>query len=203
MEFISVKISDSLIHAFSAILHSTGNNTIQEFFINNHDSNACSYVGIIFNSRSVSIFVFIQIGFIQIKNKIVKITNANTKFIKTHARIIIICFQADLFTKAFLSFLSFNNSLLSHLSLTKPQRGNQFKLYKVHFLSLNNFFALGGIQSQNSSTFTQKNLAAEKCHNSCIITIVEKSNIETIIQSIIIFSFGFKAKMFYYIISRF
>jgi len=49
-------------------------------------------------------------------------------------------------------------------------------------LSLNNFFALGGIHSQNSSTLTQKSLAVEKCHHSWINTIIEKRTIDVIIQ---------------------
>jgi hypothetical protein len=59
---------------------------------------------------------------------------------------------------------------------------------KVHFLSVNNFFALGGIPSPNSSTRTQNILAAEKCPNSCKITMIENINIATTIPiKIIIF----------------
>jgi hypothetical protein len=39
-------------------------------------------------------------------------------------------------------------------------------VYLVHFLSVKSFLAKGGIPIPNSSTFTQKNLAALKCHNS-------------------------------------
>jgi len=60
---------------------------------------ACSRVGIVFNFRLVSIFVFIQIGFIQIKNSIKNIKNAKTKFIKTQASIIIACSILFLFAK--------------------------------------------------------------------------------------------------------
>jgi hypothetical protein len=51
---------------------------------------------------------------------------------------------------------------------------------------MNKVRAFGGIHSQNSSTFTQKKRAAEKCHNSCKITIAEKINIATKIPIIII-----------------
>jgi len=67
---------------------------------------------------------------------------------------------------AFLSFLFFKKLGFSQYNLTKPQIGNQLRENRVHFLSLKSFFALGGIHNPNSSTFTQKNLAAAKCQNS-------------------------------------
>ncbi|MDR2639859.1 MAG: hypothetical protein LBC61_00515 [Candidatus Peribacteria bacterium] len=55
-------------------------------------------------------------------------------------------------------------------------------------MSLNNTFAFGGSPSQNSSTFTQNNLAAEKCPNSCTKMTIENIIIAVIIQSKSIFS---------------
>jgi hypothetical protein len=60
-------------------------------------------------------------------------------------------------------------------------------VYLVHFLSVNNSRAFGGIHNQNSSTFTQKKRAAEKCPNSCNSTMTEKINIATIIPKNIMF----------------
>jgi hypothetical protein len=90
-----------------------------------------------------------------------------------------------MFIRASLSFLFFSKLVFSHLSLTKPPRGSQLRLKSVPFLSVNSVFARGGIPSQNSSTFTPKNLAAEKCHISWIITITEKRIIDTIIHIMI------------------
>jgi hypothetical protein len=100
--------SQFIIPDFSAILHFIGLSTNHSFFINNHDFIACSYVGISFNSRFVSIFVFIQIGFIQVKNNIENIIVANRKFIKTQASIIIDCCQAGLFIKLYDALFSFS-----------------------------------------------------------------------------------------------
>jgi len=97
--FIFIKISPSFIQLFSAILHSTGDKIIQGFFIISPESIACFKVGIVFNPRLVSIFVFIQIGFIQIKKSIKNIKKAKIKFIKTQASIIIACSQLFLFAK--------------------------------------------------------------------------------------------------------
>jgi hypothetical protein len=98
-QLILINISHCLIHDFSAILHFNGLIITQGFFINNPDLIACSYVGISFKSRLVSIFVFIQRGFIQMKNSIEKIVIANKKFIKTQANIIIACCHAGLFIR--------------------------------------------------------------------------------------------------------
>jgi hypothetical protein len=84
---------------FSAILHSTGLIITPGFLIKSHDSIACSYVGISFKSRLVSIFVFIHSGLTQIKNSIEKMIAASKKFIKTQAKIIIACCQEGLFIK--------------------------------------------------------------------------------------------------------
>ncbi|MDP2396200.1 MAG: hypothetical protein Q8M44_04995, partial [bacterium] len=207
---IHLTISHCFIQAFSEILHSSGESTNQFSFDNNQDFIDCSYVGISFKSRLVSIFVFIQIGLTHIKNNIVKINDASKKFIKTQARIMIACCQAGLFIRLYPALFSFNlsriilesstdififselytaihfsksfskfsllyNSQLdlytkkefgiSPVNFTNHQIGNQFNEYRVHFLSVKSFFALGGIHNQNSSTFTQKNLAVEKCHN--------------------------------------
>jgi len=56
--------------------------------------------------------------------------------------------------------------LSSHFNLTNHHKGSQFIVYFVPFLSVKIFLANGGIQTQNSSTFTQKNLAAKKCQSS-------------------------------------
>ncbi|MDR2411623.1 MAG: hypothetical protein LBD88_03470 [Candidatus Peribacteria bacterium] len=54
----------------------------------------------------------------------------------------------------------------SQVSFTKPQSGSQFRVNKVHFLSIKSDLAFGGSQSQNSSTLTQNFLAAKKCPSS-------------------------------------
>jgi hypothetical protein len=59
------------------------------------------------------------------------------------------------------------------------------RLKRVPFLSRKSFFALGGIPTQNSSTFTQKIRAALKCPSSCTITIMVNRSIATMIQNII------------------
>jgi hypothetical protein len=94
-----------------------------------------------------------------------------------------------LFISASLSFLSFKCSKLSHFNFTKPHKGSQFSEYRVHFLSVNNFLALGGNHNQNSSTFTPNFLAAEKCHSSCISTTKENISIATKIHKKIIILF--------------
>jgi hypothetical protein len=199
-------ISQFKIHDFSAILQVNGDICIFDFI--SQTSFACSYVGIIFTSRFVSILVFIQIGFTQIKNSIENIKIAKTKFIKIPASITIDCCQIgfvirlslDLLSSSFLrtssfsSLFSFSFSLvnssfhsliffsifslfsdflfssnssnlfiISHFNLTNHQSGSQFRLYRVQALSVHNFFALGGIHNQNSSTFTQKIRAVLKC----------------------------------------
>jgi hypothetical protein len=170
-------ISFCRIQYFEAILHSTGLIFIQSFFINNHILIDCSYVGIKCDLAFVSILVLIQIGLIHIINIILKIKLASIKFIKTQAKIIIDCCHIGLL----------NNAGCSQYNLTNQPIGSQFKENRVHFLSTNNFLALGGIHNQNSSTFTQNFLAEAKCHHSCIKIIIENIIIDTIIQIIIIF----------------
>jgi hypothetical protein len=51
------------------------------------------------SGKSVSIFVLIQIGEIQIKNNTDKIIHASKKFINTQPKIMIACCQAGLFAK--------------------------------------------------------------------------------------------------------
>jgi hypothetical protein len=72
--------------------------------------------------------------------------------------------------------------IFSQVNFTKPQSGSRFKVNKVHFLSIKSDLALGGSQSQNSSTLTQNFLAAKKCHNSWIKTTIEKIRIAVRIQ---------------------
>jgi hypothetical protein len=88
----------------------------------------------------------------------------------------------------FFQFISYILKLTgcSQVNFTNHPKGNQFKLNKVHFLSVKSFLALGGIPSQNSSTLTQNFLAAAKCHHSCISITIENIIIATIIQRIII-----------------
>jgi hypothetical protein len=86
MLFILSNISQDFIQAFSAIEFFIGLSTSQSFFINTQSFIACSYVGIIFDFKSVGIIEFIQIGFIHIKNSTEKIREASKKFINTHAR---------------------------------------------------------------------------------------------------------------------
>ena len=74
----------------------------------------------------------------------------------------------------------------SHLIRTNQPIGNQLRVYSVHFLSVNNRFAFGGIPIPNSNTFIFVSLAVRKCPISCINTT--KVNIKRVrsIQSKIV-----------------
>jgi hypothetical protein len=85
------KTSHISIPACSAILHSTGLSKTPGLFKRNQSDIACSYVGIIFTFKSVSILVLIQIGFTHIIKSIENIIAARRKFINTHQSIIIAC----------------------------------------------------------------------------------------------------------------
>jgi len=65
-------------------------------------------------------------------------------------------------------FLSYTKKVfgVSQVSFTNQPKGSQFKLKRVHLLSMKIFLARGGIHNPNSSTLTQNFLAAVKCHNS-------------------------------------
>ena len=108
------------------------------------------------------------------------------KFIHTHQSIIMSCACIFLLINEVLSFSS-QGVNCSHLRRTNHQIGIQLRLNRVPFLSVNNFFARGGIPIQNSSTFTQKKRAHKKCPISWTKTIREKIMIEIIIQRKIIF----------------
>ncbi|MGB2111359.1 MAG: hypothetical protein ACPHY8_06120 [Patescibacteria group bacterium] len=54
-----------------------------------------------FTGKSVSSFVFIQIGEIPIKNNTEKIIHASKKFTKTPAKIIIACCHEGLFARLY------------------------------------------------------------------------------------------------------
>jgi len=82
--FTSIIISHFRIHDFSAIDHCMGFTINHSPLINILFKIACLYVGSIFDSSSVDIIEFIQIGFIHIKNNIEKIILASKKFINTH-----------------------------------------------------------------------------------------------------------------------
>jgi len=116
MSFIFSNISHSFNQEFSAILQEIGYKITQDFFINNHEFIACSFVGIIFKSREVSILSFIQIGFIQIKKSIKNIKKARRKFIKIHASIIIACCQLVLFARLYDELFSSSNLSISSFS---------------------------------------------------------------------------------------
>jgi hypothetical protein len=90
-------VSQALNPDFSAKPQETGLSFIHSFFSKSHFSIACFTVGISFNSRFVSILLFIPIGLTQKQNKKKNIKNAKTKFIKIPARIMIDCCQAGLF----------------------------------------------------------------------------------------------------------
>ena len=161
-----VNISHFCIHDFSASDHSTGESITHHLSISNHDSSACSTVGIILFSSEVSILVLIAIGFTQTKKSTEKTMIASKKFIKTHPSKMILFWIYVLFIRASGSFLSSSSFGSSHFKRTKPQRGSQLRLKIVHFLSVKRAFALGGIPSQNSCTLTQNFLAERKCPSS-------------------------------------
>jgi len=58
---------------------------------------------------------------------------------------------------------------------TKPPIGSQLRVYSVHFLSVKNLYARGGIPTPNSSTFIPVSLAVIKCPNSWIITTIRST----------------------------
>jgi hypothetical protein len=119
----------------------------------------------------------IHIGFIHIQNERVNKNQANIKFIKIQANIIIIFFQKVADIKLSFAKKSSLSSMSSHFNLTNHHNGIRFIVYSVHDLSLYIFQILGGIHSQNSKTFTPLFFAAVKCHSSCIIINTIKSNI--------------------------
>jgi hypothetical protein len=67
---------------------------------------------------------------------------------------------------------------------TNPPKGSQLRVYSVPDLSFQRVQIFGGIQSQNSFTWTPDFLAAVKCPNSWRITSTIKTKIQRIIQSI-------------------
>jgi hypothetical protein len=77
----------------------------------------------------------------------------------------------------------------SHFILTNQPKGKRFKVYSVQLLSRQKVKILGGIQIQNSKTFTQLFFAAIKCQNSWIKTKNKKSKIQIIIANTIFFVF--------------
>lgn len=113
------------------------------------------------------------------------IQNASRKFIAT---------QATSTSDLAHHFFEANESLSSasslpgssHLIRTNQPIGNQLRVYSVHFLSVNNRFAFGGIPIPNSNTFIFVSLAVRKCPISCINTT--KVNIKRVrsIQSKIV-----------------
>jgi hypothetical protein len=104
--------------------------------------------------------------------------------ISTH--FIISLSKSSLLYNSFFSLYTKNVLGISQVNFTNQPIGNQFRVNKVHFLSLNSFLALGGIPKPNSSTLTQNFLAAAKCPHSCTITMIENKIIDVIIQRIII-----------------
>jgi hypothetical protein len=99
-------------------------------------------------------------------NIIVNSTHATKKLAVTHQSKIIIFFQnfADIKLSGALNSSVFFGS--SHFKLQNHPRGIAFAVYSVPFLSFQSLQILGGIQIQNSSTFTPDFLAAVKCQSS-------------------------------------
>jgi hypothetical protein len=168
---------------------STINGTFISSHVRNHFSCKYEYVGI--NKLSLSHLIAFSgntdIGCVHIENTVVKITRAIKKLAVTHHSKIIIFFRklADIkLSGAVKSAVSVGSS---HLSLQNHQRGITFAVYSVHFLSFQSLQIFGGIQIQNSNTFTHDFLDAIKCHNSCNTTRIININTQMMMDKITIF----------------